>query len=301
MTVSSRLPATAQLLVEAFGQDAPTDVRYLDWLYIQNPAGTVVDANLDDELGCIGHYSVVPKIIAQGGESWRVGLSLNTAVAARARGGGLFTKLAFEVIDKSRAEDLSGILGVANANSTPGFVRRLGFTVEKSLPVKVGVANPAASRNLASGEEALAAIAVIEAARRTADPYTAAPVWTEELLRWRFARPGAAYFAYADADGGVFGAKTRQAGMPFACLMGLFVARPGACLGRLVSAACAASGTPLYVYGGWNRDVAVAGLPVPMGLRPSPLNLIWRDLTDARARPTPSRFRRFEFIDFDAY
>lgn len=140
--------STSALLVEAFGNGEVTSERYLDWLYLKNPAGPPVEENLNDAEGRIGHYAVIPKLIQKGTTSWRIGLSLNTAVAARARGRGLFTSLATAVLARSQVEGLKGIVGVANANSTPGFVGKLGFHLEQSLPVKVGVAAPVQSKEL---------------------------------------------------------------------------------------------------------------------------------------------------------
>jgi hypothetical protein len=295
-----QLEATSRLLVEAFGAGGPTSVPYLDWLYRQNPAGPPVESNLDDAEGRTGHYAVVPKLLAAHEETWRLGLSLNTAVAKRVQGQGIFTKLANDVLAKSEGAGLAGIVGVANANSTPGFTRRLGFTVQASLPVKVGAAAPRKLRSAVAGADAIARIVSHEAKRRKAEPGLASPLYTDDILHWRLSRPGSNYLALANDDGGVVATRTKQAGLPFTVLIGLFPAKQQAPMGPLIAAACAHLGSPLYVYAGWNRDVAVTGLPLPMKLRPSPLNLIWREI-GATGRPTPKDLRRFEFIDFDAY
>jgi len=298
----SRLAQTSQLLVEAFGHKPTTSAPYLEWLYADNPAGLSIEENLDDAEGLTGHYAIVPKFLAKGRASWRVGLSLNTAVAERARGGGIFVRLASAVIEKSKLAGLRGIVGVANENSTPGFIRRLGFNLEKSLPVKIGVCIPSSSKSYQTGRAALAAIAGFEANRRIAEPDLVSPLWTEDLLRWRLERPEANYFAISDDTAGVIGTRVKYSGIPFACLMGLFTAKPGTRASRVISAACAQAGAAFYVYAGWNRDVGLDGVALPRKLRPSPLNLIWRTLDEDRHESAgPSSFRRFEFLDFDAF
>lgn len=302
MKVKSRFAQTSDLLVETFGQKPTTEIPYLEWLYGRNPAGGPVEENLSDAQGLTGHYAVVPKLLAAGKSSVRIGLSLNTAVAERARGGGVFVKLASAVIQESERVGLKGIVGVANENSTPGFIRRLGFKLEKSLPVKIGVCVPMSSGRHQLGREALNRIAGFEAERRLTEPELVSPLWTEELLHWRLERPGANYFAISDGTAGVIGTRVNYSGMPFTCLLGLFAAKQGIRVNRLVSAACAQAGTAFYVYAGWNRDVALGGFAMPRRLRPSPLNLIWRALGDEGSNTvSPAGFRRFEFLDFDAF
>ena len=68
-----------------------------------------------------------------------------------------------------------------------------------------------------------------------------------------------------------------------------------------VTAACAHHRAPLAVYAGFNARVRVGGVPLPMRLRPSPLNLILKSL-DERALPQAGfELATFEFLDSDAY
>ena len=92
----------------------------------------------------------MPIELADGDQPFTGALSLNTAVHERARGGGVFTRLAEETYDKARVRGIRVVVGVANANSTPGFVKRLGFTSIGPLPV--GGA-PASSASRAVGAQ----------------------------------------------------------------------------------------------------------------------------------------------------
>jgi hypothetical protein len=57
---------------------------------------------------------------------------------------------------------------------------------------------------------------------------------------------------------------------------------------------------PVIVYAGFNARVRVRGLRPPRRWQPSPLNLIFRSLTE-RAPKRGFRLDTFEFLDMDAY
>src|ERR1700742_3781657 len=78
-----------------------SEPRYLRWLYEESPFGAVVEANLDDEQGRAGHYAVVPIELVSDGAECPGALSLNTAVDERARGGGVFVRLAGEALERA--------------------------------------------------------------------------------------------------------------------------------------------------------------------------------------------------------
>lgn len=292
---------TAHLLQEAFGESSVTSLAYLDWLYGRNPAGRQIERNLDDAAGRAGHYSVVPQAWTDGDRAWRIALSLNTAVAPRAQGQGLFTRLASGVMTDAAAQGVSGVIGVANANSTPGFLRKLQFQHLGALPVHVGATLPAgAGAAVASVVDGDAAIERIAGFNRLA-PRGLRQDWTPATLAWRLHRPGARYIALADSECGLVAALTHQRGLAFTAVLGTFASQPTGGLMRLIALAGDRLGARLHVYAGWNRLTRVTGASLPDALKPSPLNLIWRSLGDAGAGPDIGNLQRFEFLDFDAY
>lgn len=143
--------STAQLLADVFGHVPGSSPEYLEWLYEQSPFGGVIEVNQDDGAGRAGHYALVPITLARDGVDRACALSLNTAVHARARGGGVFVQLASEAIDAARQSGIKAVVGVANANSTHGFVRRLGFQLLTPLPVNVAVPTPGSTSGIVSG------------------------------------------------------------------------------------------------------------------------------------------------------
>lgn len=298
--------ATAALLGRVF-PDAPHLARpeYLRWLYEDSPFGPVIEANLDDAEGRAGHYALVPVALTADGGARPGALSLNTAVDERARGGGTFVRLAERAIASARERGVETIVGVANASSTPGFLRRLSFELAGPLPATVLVPLPGrggavrsewagaaafAPGGAASGLEALLAPPARGLAR----------AWTPEALRWRLASPGSRYALHRSERMLVISTADRSKGVPVAVLLKAFASEPpsAAECRAVVRAACRVHRAPLAVHVGLNDVVAFQGLELPRRLRSSPLNLIVRHLGEP---PSECAVARFEFLDFDAY
>ncbi len=297
------IDATAALLAQVF-PDAPRIARpdYLRWLYESSPAGPVVEANLDDEQGRAGHYALVPLDLANDGAPLAGALSLNTAVHERARGSGVFTGLAQAAFDDAAACGIRVVVGVANANSTPGFVRRLAFELVTPLPATVLLPMPGAPRGVHSVWADRADDPTIGAETMvTRTPARGiATAWTVERLRWRLRAPGARYALHRSERALAVTTVDRRRGVPVAILLAVFAAAPLAAADRhaLVRAACRFHRAPLALHVGVNEHVPFRGIPLPERLRESPLNLIYRDLRgDGRRGPVV----RFELLDFDAY
>lgn len=296
---------TAVLLEQVFPGSGIGDAAYLDWLYRRSPFGEVVEVNADDELGRSAHYAVVPCDLTVDGVRRPGALSLNTAVHERARGGGVFTRLAEETYAKARERGVELVVGVANANSTPGFTRRLGFTLLGQLPAQVlvpsGVGRRVGSARI--DEQVLAS----EEFRGTVSaalgppPDGLARTWTPETLAWRLTAPHATYAWHVDADGaGMVTTAARVGGLPVAML--LKVLAPETLSKRraraLVAAACRFHRAPIAIHVGVQLAFPLTGVALPQRLRPSPLNFIVRDLGGGAV---PPRLGAFEFLDFDAY
>jgi GNAT superfamily N-acetyltransferase len=300
------IEATAALLDHAFPGARVARPDYLRWLYQESPFGEVVETNLDDDLGRAGHYALVPITLAADGEPQSGALSLNTAVHERARGGGTFVRLATETLEQARRAGVEAVIGVANANSTPGFVRRLGFELVTPLPATVVVPSPGPSRRVRSAWASSAAAFEPSGAAHDAQSLLAPPpagiarAWTEEALRWRLSSPGARYALHRSDDALAVTHADRHGGLRVAVLLKVFATAPlrPAARRAIVRAACRFHRAPVALHVGLNDHVRFRGVPLPRRLRPSPLNLIHRRL-DGRPRTAP--IVRLEFLDFDAY
>ncbi len=249
---------------------------YLRWLYRDNPDGQVVGFDAWEGEQLAAHYVCIPARATVNGEPQRVLLSLNTATHPLHQGKGLFIKLATMTYEAGTASHFSGVYGVANGNSTPGFVRKLGFQLVRQLEARVGLGC------LTAGQQA---------AQR---PLAFERIWNQESLNWRCANPvnqirarrkgelwqfqapalGRLLPAYAELNQGTEELHLPGSSIPpLRLFIGLLPERSG------------------------NFRTYAS---IPHRLRPSPLNLIYRPLSAAAQRLDPGAIN-FSFLDFDAY
>ncbi|MBB3267952.1 GNAT superfamily N-acetyltransferase [Azospirillum sp. OGB3] len=309
---AAELAEVARMLDKVFGGKRYTP-EYIDWQYERSPEGREVAVNLRHDDALSAHYALIPQTWTDGGADektrYPLMLSLNTAVTEAARGKGVFTRLAEETyqaaVDQRGAK---AVLGVANANSTPGFTRRLGFAILSPLPVIIGVANPFGGRGIETHVTDAAftrSPRLAEIAGSVAAPSAGAlaQLWTAEKLAWRLSSPLGPYWLHADASGVLVSRVERHKGVPIVIALKFLPRRgQGPLRARaLLDAACAHHKTPFFLYAGFNEAVQLSGLPLPRRLLPSPLNLIYRPLDPAMPPAEKVRLAAFEFLDFDAY
>ncbi|MBI5279818.1 MAG: GNAT family N-acetyltransferase [Burkholderiales bacterium] len=251
------------------------DLPYLRWLYRENPDGAVVGFDAIEGGRLAAHYACIPATALIEGKPARVLLSLNTATHPDFQGKGLFTQLAQKTYDAAQATGFDAVYGVANANSTPGFTRKLGFQLVAPLEARVGVGR--LLRNAADDADV--------AFRRTR---------SHESLTWRCTNPhnrvhlrrrGDVVQCFAAVAGSAFGAYHEYTGTEVD--LATVHDHVHAPLARLFLGLVPAGVSGLY-------------LPIPQRLRPSPLNLIYKPLASPVHSLDAARVR-FAFIDFDAY
>ncbi|MEA2167371.1 MAG: hypothetical protein QOF76_671 [Solirubrobacteraceae bacterium] len=299
------LAATSRLLGEVFPGARIGAPAYLSWLYVESPFGAVVEANLDDDQGRAGHYAIVPCDVLVDRVPRAGALSLNTAVHERARGGGVFVSLAEACYAAARERGIGCVIGVANANSTPGFLKRLGFHRLASLPARVivpgGRARGVTSRAVDSALLADPAFRAGLSGRLPAPARGVTRSWTPDQLAWRLASPNGAYALHDDGEAALITAVDRVRGVPVTVVLKLLSAGPvtARTARRLVTAAALHHRSPAVLHAGVDERWPLRGVPLPERLRPSPLNFIFRDLENPGA-PAPA-LGACEFLDFDAY
>jgi hypothetical protein len=223
----------------------------------------------------------VPTRVWVEGREVPVLLSLNTATHPDYQGKGLFTKLAAMTYEAGQAAGFDGVYGVANANSTPGFVRKLGFQLVRPLEARIGLGG------------------LRHAAKPPAQALSFERSWSAAALRWRCANPDNPVFVRVD------GARLRfhaaAAGHKLPAYAELDDPQLGAALARTDTARPMLS--PLRLFIGLAPDASSRYwnyASIPMSLRPSPLNLIYRSFSPRVAALDPARIA-FSFLDFDAY
>jgi len=124
----------------AFPDSKKFSLDFLRWQYLENPNGKVVSFNAVSSDGdVVAHYAAIPIQMQFGAKIEKGLLSLNTATRPDYQGRGLFTQLANRTYSYAKNQGFKYVIGVANANSTPGFLRKLGFYFISPLDFKVGV------------------------------------------------------------------------------------------------------------------------------------------------------------------
>lgn len=238
-------------------------IAYLHWQYVDNPVGSIVGFNayMGDELAA--HYVTMPIYMMINGEKTLGVLSLNTATHPNHRGKRLFTILAEKTYECAAENGYKFVIGVANANSTHGFVKHLGFRLIGPLEFKVGMGYNLYHRS----------------------DYIFSRFWDKEIMDWRLKNPSMEYFKNGDMV--VSPIKPGFKKLVYHDRSGLVS------LKRL-------HGRLLNLYIGFGADLKsgyYCGLP--KFVEHSPFNLIFRDLTDGTLPEMTKENVLFELIDFD--
>lgn len=246
---------------------------YLRWEYADNPEGTVVGFNAFEGDVLVAHYASQPITVNLFGKQTKGLLSLNTGTHHDHRGKKLFTILA-ELTYKYAAENgYEFVLGVANANSTPGFIKNLGFQFVSPLDVKLGIG--------------------FVAQKEVKEQYCFNRIWTKELLEWRLKNPQREY----EILGEHIYAATRKYGIK--ATIGKFDEK----LLNDISSSKIFTINPLKLFVGldsninWKKSMY---FDVPEKIKSSPLNLIYKDISGDHQRIDRNSIK-FQVIDFDGY
>lgn len=277
-TTPESLASYAGLFQTCFPTAHHLNEAYLSWLYDSNPDGKVVGFDAYDDGRLAAHYACIPVRLSVAGIEGTGLLSLNTATHPEHRGKGLFTKLANLTYERGKGLGYLGVYGVANANSTPGFTRKLGFTLVSPLEARIGL-GPAATINWE------AAIRIAEFRR----------IWDAQRITWRCRNPAnpARITKVARGVADVWAATDKVGFSVWANVAGDFSGLDAA--GR--------SGHLGALFLGLLPEQARRfrlSVNVPQKYRPSPLNFIYRPLHDPTATLDKTKVA-CSFIDFDAY
>ena len=147
-------------------------LEYMRWQYADNPVGTIVGFNayMGDVLAA--HYVTMPIYMNIEGKKTMGVLSLNTATHPDHRGKRLFTILAEKTYEYAAENGYKFVIGVANAQSTHGFLKHLKFNLIGPLTFKVGM-----GQNLYQRID-----------------YTYTRYWDKEIMDWRLKNPSMEYY-----------------------------------------------------------------------------------------------------------
>lgn len=265
-TTKEKIKIYSELLSTVFYNTNKFTVDFLTWQYYDNPNGKVVgfDAYSGDTLA--GHYVTIPVSYYIDGKVKKGLLSLNTATHADHRGKGLFTQLAHRTYEEAKKLGYEFVIGVANQNSTHGFLKKLGFYLIAPLIVKTGIGNINFNKGLS---------------------YLVKPNWDDKSLKWRLNNPEANYLTNKNT----VISPTDKSGI----YAQLFSSKDA-----ILSLSTKKPFLKLWI--GIAKDLRCKGLffNLPKRLKPSPLNLIFKDLTGELPLINKKDIL-FELIDFDGY
>lgn len=256
------------LFSQSFPKSTKFTKEYLNWQYFENPNGAVVSFNAWTEADeIVAHYAAIPIKMKMEGRIEDGLLSLNTATHPDHQGKGLFVRLATETYKYAREHGYKYVIGVANNNSTHGFLNRLGFDLISPLHVKVGWGN-AYAKNVS---QSLIRV-----------------YYDEEIIMWRLRCPE---FTYTIKDGTIYG----NLGIPF---FRTSVAKvPENISQGAITLDKAPCGLSLYI--GIGADLSGYYVNLPKFIKRSPFNLIFKDLTDGELPKLTSENIFFQLLDYD--
>ncbi|MEM6343909.1 MAG: GNAT family N-acetyltransferase [Bacteroidota bacterium] len=267
-TDTASLNALSLFLGEVFEQPDLFSYDYLHWQYVANPEGEIVGFTAAQNAQLAAQYALQPFRALIGGRAVACLLSLNTATSSQHRGRGLFTQLAKRSYALARELGYELIVGVANANSMPGFVNKLGFKTLGPLAVRLGFGPLQRKQN-----------PIVPQYQQ---------LWSRESLTWRLDKPKGKYYC-----------RGSQIMVPSA------YPQIAACLGHFAQtdfSLAKGSHTLLKLYLGLDPNLHFGRyyVNIPQKLRPSPLHFIYKSLGEqdfALRRETTL----FQALDFDAY
>jgi acyl dehydratase len=146
------------------------------WAYIDNPNGEPIVSLYFEKDVLIGHYAVIPVSLTHQQRTIKAVLSMTTMVDAKYRKYGVFVDQANIVYKKAASLGYKLVYGFPNKNSSPGFKKRLGWTLEEDLYVA----------NLNYGE-------LQELTIKTCPDDISFNTQDRENMDWRLSKPGVNY------------------------------------------------------------------------------------------------------------
>ncbi len=260
----------AILLKKVFKKEI--DINYLDWLYNKNPNGKAISYNIENKNEIVGHYVVIPVELNINGIKCKSALSLNSAVNNDYRGKGFFKIMAEKTYEKAKELGVKYIIGVANIQSTKLFIRYFNFENLGQLNVKVGIGN----------------------LKKISQKKKLEFFWSPESLNWRIINPKNKYIIKDYMN------KTEVYLKKF-ILLNIFLGEFDKGLILNLRQEVKSTSFKLYIGLGsydWKKSFYVN---LPNFLKPSPLNLILKNISSNEIINIKKDEIFFQLIDFDAF
>lgn len=234
--------------------------------YIENPCGRVLSFNAFDGDKMVAHYACIPTKMLFGDEVVLGIHSMATVTHSDYRGRGLFKTLAKLTYDYAKECGYKFVIGVANANSFPGFIKYFDFQFVAQLEVKMGLGTKIKPKN----------------------SNLICKYWDKDLFNWRLNCCNANYCLKGNSLLGKYNALVNT-------YMGTFSED----LLKVTSAQDKHWGVRPILYVGIGAKFNSLYFNVPKFIKRSPFNLIFLDLTNGKLLPITKDNIFFQLFDFD--
>ncbi len=271
------LERSAAMLREAMPYAAHMTADVLEWQYVTNPVGHALGLEAWEGDRLVSHCVAQPLTARLLGREVRGLMSMNAATLPDCLGRGIYFGLAAELYRSAPSNGFQFGVAVTNDASTAGFERHCGFHRIRPLEARLGI-GPVRLNERESEVDF-------------------EKTWSDDSTRWRLSPPHTRYRYQPHGSVARVLAPTGRFGIE-------------ATLGQVAAASVPTdrppvkrSANPLRLWVGlderidWHRSAYV---PLPMRIRPSPLNLIFADLTDRGIDLDPHRVR-WTGLDFDDF
>ncbi len=252
--------------------------EYLNWLYAKNPAGKAIGFNAYHDNRIVSHFASLPITSRMYGEECKGVLSLNTLTHPEYQGKKLYDKVSNLTYDYLNEKGYNFIIGVANANITPIFVHKQNFQLVTPLDVKIGIGN-------------------ITEKHSNYDDYEYKRLWTKDTLHWRLSNPSIKYKLVKKRSSHYTMAPDQKFGI------GVLLGKYDTTILDENNLEKHRSMKPVHIWIGVDHNITWKSpffVNFPNKLKPSPLNLVFKDFSGSNLRLDKKRIL-FNCIDFDAY
>jgi GNAT superfamily N-acetyltransferase len=153
-------------------------LNYLDWLYNENPDGHFVGIDCFENENLIAQAGGIPHEFILNQKKVRVLVSVNVCVNPKYQGKWIFSKMLHKLEKLAQELNFDGIIGIANKEAYPFWLRSIKMKKLKSLDVFIG----------------LGKLNLNNLQKSTYNFYTC---WTQKKLNWRIKNPNNKTFIHS--------------------------------------------------------------------------------------------------------
>ena len=271
-----------QLYRSCFPRSNHLKYDYLTWLYAENPLGQAIgaDAWFGDDV--VGQVISIPGKYSLYNENTYGLLAVNVAVHSDFQGRYLFKRLGLSMCEYGSQAGYKFVIGIANREATPGWIRQMGFQLISPLQANIGLGN----LSLHSKEEEILDATLLR------------HIWDNDSITWRLGNPLKKYYIKKNTSKNwlsIYTSANRLSVFAVAevPMDGFIIDSYTHSLGLLLKPKVFLGLIPNYKFS--NQY-----LSIPEKLKPSPLNLIYKNLDDNKDHLDSSGCF-INFLDFDVF